>query len=158
MTYENGVIVTRNEVNPILTIAIVTFNSESTLKKCFNSVFSQNCSKDSYEVLVVDAGSSDNTLNIVKELQVRVIVEVGCTRGHARNICLDEAKGSLIAMVDSDIVLPQNWISSILKYFDDSSLDAVSCPYRTPMPKLGFLGKIIYYFTSGWAAYNKLGD
>ena len=45
---------------------IPTYNSEKTIFKCLNSVLNQeNCD---YEVLIIDDGSTDNTLNIVTEI------------------------------------------------------------------------------------------
>lgn len=50
---------------------IPTYNSEKTIFKCLNSVLNQeNCD---YEVLIIDDGSTDNTLNIVTELSKKMI-------------------------------------------------------------------------------------
>lgn len=50
---------------PFFSIVIPTFNSEATLQKCLNSVFSQTFSN--YEIIIIDGLSTDSTLSIIKE-------------------------------------------------------------------------------------------
>ena len=57
--------------NPTVSIIIPTLNSERVLGKCLDSIFSQDYARESVEIIVVDGGSQDNTLSIVKAFSKR---------------------------------------------------------------------------------------
>ena len=54
---------------PFLTVIIPTFNRSSCLDICLNRLFSQNLSRESYEVIVVNDGSTDETELILKQFE-----------------------------------------------------------------------------------------
>lgn len=62
-----------------------------------------------YEIIVIDNGSQDATVEIVKNLGVQVSVHVGGTIGHLRNIGADKAKGKVLIFLDADVVLTEHW-------------------------------------------------
>ena len=70
-----------------------------------------------YELIVVDDGSRDSTVEIVRDLAaqdrcIRLIeLKENRGRGYARDTGIQAARGELIAMVDADIVLPANWLT-----------------------------------------------
>lgn len=91
--------------SPIISVVIPCYNVEKYLKQCMDSVLSQTL-KD-IEVLCVDDGSSDGTLDILKEYQkkdhrIKVIVQKNAGAGAARNHGLKEAKGKYVSFLDSD--------------------------------------------------------
>ncbi len=69
-----------------------------------------------HEIIVVDDGSHDSTARVVEDIAVRnprihlVRLAENRGRGYARSIGVAKACGSLIALVDADIVLPVNWL------------------------------------------------
>ena len=60
-----------DEINPLITIITATYNSENYLDECLNSLFKQ--SYKNYEHLVIDGGSTDNTVNILKKMMIKQI-------------------------------------------------------------------------------------
>jgi len=91
-----------------VSVIIPTYNRAYFLKEAIDSVLAQTY-KD-YELIVVDDGSEDETAQIVKQYQNKLryifIPHQGVSR--ARNIGIQEAKGELIAFLDSDdLWLPQ---------------------------------------------------
>ena len=50
-----------------ISLITVTYNSGKTLADCMDSVFSQNY--DNYEYLVIDGGSKDNTVELIKQYE-----------------------------------------------------------------------------------------
>jgi glycosyltransferase involved in cell wall biosynthesis len=90
---------------PLITVAVCSFNGERYLEKALNSVLAQDYSN--FEVVIVDDGSSDGTVSIIKQFAGRH----GCIRpffrGHhglpaSRNFLFSQAKGEWIAIIDQD--------------------------------------------------------
>jgi len=107
-------------------------------------------------LFIVDAGSKDETLKIAQESGVEIFSEPRCTRGRARNICIQRAKSEIIAIVDSDVVIPPGWLSAVETHFQDPTVSEVASPYYTLEPRSGGLvSRVIYYMTSGWQAHLK---
>ena len=93
-----------------LSVIISTCNREDILKKCLNALFEQTYPKSSYEIIVVDDGSTDGTENIVKEIIRKSPVKLRYFRqknkgpAAARNIGIRNAKGKMILIIGDDIV------------------------------------------------------
>lgn len=111
----------------LLTIALLTKNSEETVRFALKSILRQNIPLDvMLELIIVDGGSTDNTLKIVENDVDRLRAKFG-TRlirhqilhervsvGFARDLALKKASGEWILWVDSDNVLGQDYILKAL--------------------------------------------
>ena len=98
------------------TIAIPTFNNADVLENAIKSAINQTY-KDTYEVLVVDNYSNDNTQNIINKFsdKIRVIRnEETVSQFKNHNICLENAKGRYVVFCHSDDELIP---SALDKYF-----------------------------------------
>jgi glycosyltransferase involved in cell wall biosynthesis len=103
--------------SPQVSVVIPVYNGEKTLRKCLESVSNQTY--DNYSIIVVDNNSSDNSKAIIEEFQKRnsnlsYIFEQEQGRGIARNAGINSVKGEIIAMTDSDCVVPKNWIEELV--------------------------------------------
>jgi len=136
---------------PYISIVVITFNSEKTIQDCLSSVFRVSYPKESYEVVVVDAGSNDKTLKIVKDFPVdKVIIKEKALRGEARNIGVQEAKGEIVAMIDSDLSSTNSlWLDTVVAKFNDPDVAMVTGSGIVPLPKknMNFLQRA-FFFTS----------
>lgn len=86
-----------------VSVVIPTYNREKEIMKCLESVINQTYPP--YEVIVVDDGSSDNTIQKIEELncsKVRILRQNHRGAQAARNYGIKEAKGNYIAFLDSD--------------------------------------------------------
>lgn len=98
----------------MLSVIIPMFNSEETIVKSLDSVKNQTY-RDGFEIIVVNDGSTDYSLNIVENyiqqnpnLNVILVNQQNGGVSKARNVGLQIAKGEYIALLDSDDVwLPQ---------------------------------------------------
>lgn len=93
---------------PRISIIVPAYNAETWLKDCCHSVFNQTY--PNWELLLVDDGSTDNTLSIARqEASGRENVKVIHTENggvcHARNIGMDAATGEYISFLDADDLL-----------------------------------------------------
>ena len=94
-------------------IIIPTYNSARTLDECLKSSLSNN-SKYPFEVIVVDKGSTDETLSIAQKHGVKYFIEPGSLRGKARNVGIKQASGDIVCFTDSDCVAPPDWIDQLV--------------------------------------------
>lgn len=89
-----------------------------------------------YELIVVDNGSSDGGVDIAKRLGARVLVVPGVTIGALRNHGAQASQGDWLAFLDADIEVPQNWFAVLMGLYRDGAGDvlALSCdaPLKAP--------------------------
>lgn len=95
--------------NPKISIVICTYNAKDLVKRCLDSIFSQNYKN--FEVICVDGGSKDGTLDLLKKYKVKIIhnkkrFPEGPGMGKAQGI--KHAKGEVIAFIDQDNKLMRN--------------------------------------------------
>lgn len=109
-----------------LSIVIPTLNSSETLGECLAAIRSQTLPREEYEIVVADAGSSDNTREIAHEYGVDRIVDNPLKTGEAgKTAGIKAAKGDVIALIDSDNILPDaNWMERMLAPFSDEGIIA----------------------------------
>ena len=99
-----------------ISTVIITFNSEKFIKSCLDSIFTQDY-RD-FEVIVVDNGSKDGTVDFIKENYPQVtLIENKENLGtcKVRNQGIEIAKGEWILTLDCDVTLEKNFISQILE-------------------------------------------
>jgi glycosyltransferase involved in cell wall biosynthesis len=87
-------------MNPFFSIVIPTYNSVDKLLQAIQSISSQNF--QNFELIVVDDGSTDNTQNVVENMNLRYIRKKNGGPASARNLGIREAKGEYICLLDAD--------------------------------------------------------
>jgi rSAM/selenodomain-associated transferase 2 len=101
----------------VLSIIIPTYNEQEFIGSLLNSILADF--DDGVEVIVVDGGSQDNTLNIVKEFtNVRALVSVK-GRSNQMNEGAKISNGEILFFVHADSHLPLVWKTQILKAMTD---------------------------------------
>ena len=91
--------------SPIISIVIATYNSSRTLESVLKSVKNQSFDQKKIEILAVDGGSSDKTIQIAKKYRCRVIPNPKVEPVNARLIGIKQAKGKYIVFIDADEVM-----------------------------------------------------
>jgi glycosyltransferase involved in cell wall biosynthesis len=88
---------------PFISIIIPAYNAEKTIAICLESIFSSSY-KD-FEIIVVNDGSKDTTLQIIKDFPV-VIIDLESNQGPsiARNEAVKKAKGTYLFFTDADCI------------------------------------------------------
>ena len=107
-----------------VSVVIPTKNAGPLFKRVLSSIFSQKTNWP-FEVLVVDSGSSDETLRIVKEFPPIRLIQIkkeDFGHGKTRNLAISKTKGEYIAMITQD-ALPANnyWLSEFVKTIESDS-------------------------------------
>lgn len=115
-----------------VSIIIPVYNVEKYLKKCLNSVVNQTF-KD-IEIIIINDGSSDNSLNICKEYsandkRIKIIDKKNEGVSKARNIGILYATGEYISFVDSDDWIELNMIEELYNSTVNNSVEFCMCNY-----------------------------
>lgn len=99
-------------------IALITtvLNEKYSIDSLINSILSQSKKPD--EIIVVDAGSNDGTLPILRDLEnrdksIRVFVKKGCERSEGRNFAISKSRADIIVAVDAGAPLDRDFIKHI---------------------------------------------
>ena len=112
-----------------ISIIIPAYNVEEYLEKCLESIISQNF--DKVEIIIVDDGSTDKSLQIAKEYQkkypekTRVISQENKGQGGARNTGIKNATGKYLLFVDSDDTIKSGMLETLYAEMEKSNADIV---------------------------------
>ena len=108
-----------------VSVVVPVYNEEDDLAACLDALAMQSVAP--CEVLVVDNNSSDNTVAVALRYSfVTVLHEPKQGVVHARTTGFNAAKGDIIARIDGDTLVPEDWIANIQQIFQDTSVEAVS--------------------------------
>lgn len=102
-----------------ISIIVPVYNSAKTLNACVDSILNQDFIH--WELLLVDDGSSDNSLTIcqeygVKEQRIKSLSQTHQGVSSARNLALKEAIGKYVCFVDADDTIEHDYLSSLYQY------------------------------------------
>ena len=127
-----------NEYPPV-TIVIPMYNAERHIREVVRAVFGQDYPGE-VEVIVVNDGSTDNSLEVVRSIQkegghqrLKVIDQPNQGAVGATNNGFKAAKYDIICSVDSDVVLRPDWLRKVVEEFSDPKVGAVQGYYATPI-------------------------
>ena len=121
---------------PLISIVLTTYNSEKIIKETLEAVVNQDFPLNTVELIIVDGGSKDNTLNIIKEFinnyvkyfyGMKLIThEKNYGVSKARNDGIKQAKGRFILILDHDVIMPKGTLSTLLHYIESSNRKVVA--------------------------------
>ncbi len=103
-----------------VSIITVNFNGKRFLKDFLNSTFIQDCPKENYEVIVVDNGSTDDSIIYIEKNfpKVRIIKsEKNLGFGLGNNLGMKHAKGDLFLLANNDTILNIDTVTSLVDLF-----------------------------------------
>jgi glycosyltransferase AglE len=117
---------------PLISVIVPVFNEEQSIGRLLQGLHSQLQPLDSFEVVLVDNGSTDGTLNLVREfnlqgkLNIRILHELKRSSYAARNRGVKEA-GSVkyIVFIDADCVPKAEWLCNGIQAMERSNADLV---------------------------------
>ena len=114
--------------NPLISVVIRTYNEGKFLEKLLSTIQSQNMDNGSYETIIVDSGSTDNTLEIAEKYPTRV-VQISPEKfsfGYSLNTGIKAAKGKYVALISAHCCPTHNdWLDYLVEPFDDEKVALV---------------------------------
>lgn len=116
----------------LISIIVPVYNTASYLEKCLNSIIRQTYKN--LEIIIVNDGSTDNSLEICKEFEkrdtrIKVLNKSNGGLSSARNLGLKYANGNFIGFVDSDDWVSLNMFENLINLAVRNKLDIVECDY-----------------------------
>lgn len=117
-------------MNNLVSVIIPNYNGRDFIAACLDSVLRQNYKN--VEIIVVDDGSTDDSLQILLSYQDRIqvisIEHQGASA--ARNIGISSAKGRFIALLDSDDIWERNKLDQQMEKMINGNYDLIYCSGR----------------------------
>ena len=136
----------------MLSVIIPVYNVENYLNECLDSVTSQTL--EDMEIICIDDGSTDNSLNILKEYskkdkRIKIITKENGGQATARNLGIKEAQGEYIAFVDSDDFIEPTMFEKLYTKAKDNNLDIAMCKIATYDNQTEEIKDNVWYYMLG---------
>ena len=111
-----------------LSYVVPVYNVEAYVRSCLESLYAQGLSEDEFEVVCVNDGSTDTSLQILEDFQkdhnnmtIRTIPNGGSS--NARNTGVGIARGEYIFFIDSDDYIAENTVKPLLELAMEKQID-----------------------------------
>ena len=121
------------DYTPKVSVIIPVYNTEKYLRECLDSVINQTLKE--IEIICVDDGSTDSSLEILKEYankdnRFTIITQQNLHAGVARNAGLAVAKGEYVSFLDSDDWFELKILEETTKILKETDSELCCCQYR----------------------------
>ena len=105
-----------------VSVIITSYNNSHNLARCSDSLIGQDYDRKNVELesIVVDSGSTDNSVEILKRYEDKLILVINprnsprLSPASARNIGAAKARGDILIFSDSDCVPPTDWVKNMV--------------------------------------------
>lgn len=115
-------------MDELITVIINVYNGERFIKKCLENIINQTYKN--LEILVVNDGSTDNTLSICQEIKdnrIRIINQENKGLSLSRNVGIDNAKGEYLFFIDVDDWIDEDTIEYLYKLCKENKAEMSTC-------------------------------
>ena len=124
------------EVKIVLSFIVPIYNVEEYVAECLESLILQNCSHDEYEIVCVNDGSTDASVEIVKKYiteynNISLINKANGGVSSARNVGLEAAKGKYIWFIDGDDYIKHNCLGEIIALIKRYSPELITIGHKS---------------------------
>ncbi|HET9364050.1 MAG TPA: glycosyltransferase [Candidatus Angelobacter sp.] len=119
-----------------VSIIIPALNEERMIGRCLTSLVALDFLREKFEVILVDNGSTDKTLEIAESFQdrlnLRILQKTGVRISGLRNLGAQEARGEMVAFLDADCLAKSDWLERILEFAPGNGVGIVGAHYLLP--------------------------
>jgi len=140
-----------------VSVCLTVLNAEDQIAVLLESILNQTRKAD--EIVIVDGGSNDKTLEIIRHFQKKnkeiKLLSEKCYRARGRNLGVEISRNEIIAMTDGGCIARKDWLDNIIDPLEDSDIDIVGGIYEmvgeTSMQKA--LGVFLGFRSSNFGEY-----
>ena len=127
---------TRAETDPpFVSVIVPVRDGEAIIADCLDAVLATDYPPNRREILVVDNGSRDGTTALIQARPVRYLRERKRGVSNARNHGIAASRGEILAFVDADCVVERQWLTELVRAFDDPEVGAVAGDLQHVAPR-----------------------
>jgi len=120
------------KIDPVVSIIIPALNEESKIERTLCSLKNQSIDGENIELIVVDNGSTDHTVEIANKLADQVLVKPNCTVGAARNHGARIAKSGILVCTDADCEFEPEWLETGIRLLKENPDTAFGGGLKAP--------------------------
>jgi glycosyltransferase involved in cell wall biosynthesis len=121
---------------PEISVIIPVLNGESVIGRCLECLVQNRFSRNRFEIIVVDNGSKDRTLDVAKSFQAQVALRILVLEkvhiSALRNLGATEAHGKVLAFLDADCLAPPDWLHAVSQIARKDNSGVCGAHYQIP--------------------------
>ena len=110
-----------------ISVVIPALNEEGMIEQCLTSIRRNDTP---VELILIDNGSIDKTPEIARAIADKVYIKPGYTLAEMRDFGAREATGDIIVTTDADCIAPTDWITKLVKPFENPKVVAIGGSFR----------------------------
>lgn len=124
---------------PFVSVIVPVLNGMPTVQALLEGLRSQDYPADRWELIVVDNGSTDGTLEVLQQeseinSRMRVLHEQRKGPSAARNAGIEASRGEILAFIDSDCIPGPSWLRELVSAFEDRTVWAAGGLLKSAAP------------------------
>jgi len=137
---------------PSITFLVPAYNEEKNIGRCLKAILDLNYPKKRLKIIVIDDGSKDNTVNIVKRFKgVKLIRQKNSGKAVAMNNGLKHVKTELVACMDGDSFPDKDYLLKIIGHIEKKNVAAVTSAMKAS--ETGSIFQKIQWVEYLWAIF-----
>ena len=136
---------------PNVSVVVPAYNEEKNIENCLDSIFNQDYPENKMEIIVVDDGSTDSTIKIIKKYKkVKILEQNHLGKVEALNLGSLKSSHEFILTVDADTTIGRNCLKDIVKPFCSKKIGATTGNNLVKNKKslIGNFQNIEYHFSN----------
>ncbi len=119
-----------------ISVIIPALNEKAVIGRCLEALSRNRLPKTNFEVIIVDNGSTDGTVETVRQFEapycLKIISIEGVRISALRNRGAAEARGEILAFLDADCLAPPEWLTNSLRLFKGCREGIIGAHYQIP--------------------------
>lgn len=148
-------------VEPIfISVVLPVLNEGKYIGSVLEALSGQEYPADRYEILVVDGGSTDESLSVATNLSrirrnIHVLENPGRLSSSGRNVGARAARGDVVLFIDGHCEIPDAFLlGNLADLFTKTSVDVICRPQPLDAPGVGYIQKAIAIARASWLGHN----
>jgi cellulose synthase/poly-beta-1,6-N-acetylglucosamine synthase-like glycosyltransferase len=110
---------------PKVSIIVASYNNQETIRQCLESILALDYPAGSFEIIVMDGCSKDETVELAQKYPVKVIsIRLNCPAAY--NYAMKIVSNPILGFIDSDAKVEQNWLRLLVPHLKEPQVAGVS--------------------------------